>query len=209
MTFEQKFAESGYRPSGFDYQRLILALLVIFIHSFDISYGKAYLWNLPGVVSAAARLIVPMFFFLSGFLVTKSLESCGNILQYLWHRSVRIFPALSVEIFLSAVLLGGLVTTLPLQDYYSSAGFWGYFLNIVGYLHLNLPGVFADNPRPDMVNGQLWTVPPELICYLSLVLFTFIGLIRHRWLLLAFVVAAQLFLAVHYFITPFKFLHSV
>ncbi|ESQ81872.1 hypothetical protein AEAC466_20120 [Asticcacaulis sp. AC466] len=39
-----------------------------------------------------------------------------------------------------------------------------------GWLHFELPGVFANNPCPDMVNLSLWTLPFELACYVILVL---------------------------------------
>src|SRR5450631_4074754 len=45
-----------------------------------------------------------------------------------------------------------------------------------------LPGVFADNPLPLVVNGQLWTVPYELLCYAGLTGLVVIGVVRHRQL---------------------------
>ena len=29
-----------------------------------------------------------------------------------------------------------------------------------------LPGVFLDNPHPNVVNGSLWTLQPDFYCYL-------------------------------------------
>jgi peptidoglycan/LPS O-acetylase OafA/YrhL len=52
--------------------------------------------------------------------------------------------------------------------------------NIVGHVHFALPGVFANNPLPSIVNGQLWTIPFELYCYITLAAVTFIGLKRSR-----------------------------
>ena len=38
-------------------------------------------------------------------------------------------------------------------------------LNAVLVLVHPLPGVFASNPYPDVVNGALWTLPVEYACY--------------------------------------------
>ena len=46
--------------------------------------------------------------------------------------------------------------------------FYRYFGNIFGFVTYELPGVFTDNPVPALVNGNLWTLPPEFYCYLVL-----------------------------------------
>lgn len=126
-------------------------------------------------------LIVPMFFSLSGFLVASSLERCKSLISFLGLRCFRILPALSVEVVLSALLLGPLLTTLPLHDYFASPALHRYFLNVIGEIHYYLPGVFEQNPFTQ-VNGQLWTVPYELICYIVLAGLTVIGAYKNaRW----------------------------
>ncbi len=82
-------------------------------------------------------------------------------------RGLRIIPALSVEVIASALILGPLVTTYALSDYFSDSRFWSYFLNITGVIQYKLPGVFT-SLEDDTVNGSLWTVPSEMLCYLSL-----------------------------------------
>ena len=126
-----------------------------------------------------------MFFALSGFLVAGSLLRSRTVAMFLASRIIRIFPALSVEVLLSAVLLGPLFTSLTLAQYFRSHEFWGYWWNLVGHVHFRLPGVFDANPNPNVVNGQLWTVPYELYCYVLLALVTLIGGVRHRWIVVA------------------------
>ena len=104
-----------------------------------------------------------MFFALSGFLVASSLERCKTLFTFLGLRAIRILPALAVEIFISALIIGPLFTTEPAKAYFAAPEFHDYFLNILGDIHYHLPGVFAANPS-DAVNGQLWTVPYEMIC---------------------------------------------
>jgi len=55
-----------------------------------------------------------------------------------------------------------------------------YFLNVLGDIHYNLPGVFSNNPTPNLVNFQLWTVPFELYCYLAIAALSIVGVLRHR-----------------------------
>jgi peptidoglycan/LPS O-acetylase OafA/YrhL len=110
-------------------------------------------------------MILPMFFALSGFLVTGSLFRTRTLTEFIALRLLRLVPALAVEVTLSAVVLGALFTSLPIGQYFSDPAFWKYFLNIAGRIHYSLPGVFQDNPIP-IVNISLWTIPYELEWYL-------------------------------------------
>jgi peptidoglycan/LPS O-acetylase OafA/YrhL len=112
--------------------------------------------------------------------------------MFLGLRAIRIFPALLVEVVLSAFILGPLVTTLPPQLYFSDPLFFKYMLNAVGDVHFLLPGVFADNPWPHVVNGQLWTIPYELYCYAALAIIALLGLKKWRVLGPIFVVVVAL-----------------
>lgn len=155
------------RPSGFDYMRLLLALSVIAFHSIVTSYGMgAQKELLASAWRAPLATILPMFFALSGFLVAGSFERSKWLVSFLGLRVLRIVPALAVEVLISALILGSVFTILPLADYVSDPKFANYFLNILGHIQYELPGVFLDNPNPETVNGQLWTVPWELVCYI-------------------------------------------
>ena len=107
-----------------------------------------------------------MFFALSGFLVAGSAFRLRSVKQFMLFRLLRIVPALSVEVVLSAILLGPLLTSIALSDYLTSFGFYRYFGNIFGFVTFRLPGVFENNPVPSIVNINLWTLPAEFYCYL-------------------------------------------
>ena len=85
----------------------------------------------------------------------------------------------------SALILGPLLTVFTLRDYFASPLFHAYWLNIVGYIRFQLPGLFLDNPDPNMVNRQLWTIPVELKCYLAITGISLIGFSRKKWRMLA------------------------
>ena len=164
---EQQKAEG--LTTGFDYLRLGLSVAVLVWHSILLTAGPAAysgLWSGPFRFIPAA--ILPMFFALSGFLVTGSLMRT-NIHHFLALRAIRLVPALAVEVTLSALILGVAFTTMPLREYFTSSEFFRYFGNILGLVHFTLPGVFAQNTVPRVVNSQLWTVPFELECYAAIV----------------------------------------
>ncbi len=155
--------------TGFDYLRFILAIAVLVWHSCGhtqglIAAGEIAQWG----ASYVTCWILPMFFALSGFLVTSSLERTPSIVKFLWLRFIRIYPALCVEVILSALVLGVLATTAPLSEYFTDPVFYRYFLNAAGYIHYQLPGVFETNPLSGILNVSLWTVPYELECYATL-----------------------------------------
>ena len=143
------------------------------------------LWSGPFRFLVAA--ILPMFFALSGFLVTGSLVRT-RLHQFAALRVLRLVPALAVEVALSAMVLGSLFTTLPLRDYLTSPELGGYFGNILGLVHFTLPGVFEQNRVPRVVNSQLWTIPFELECYVSLAIVSLLMGLRHRRIFAALLV---------------------
>lgn len=187
MTLADQMVLTKGRSSGFDYLRLILALGIIGWHTQLISYGTDDSAWKP-VLGPFALLMVPMFFALSGFLVAGSLERSETLFGFLGLRVLRIMPALSVEVVLSALFLGPLLTTYTLQGYFADEVFYLYLLNVVGPIHDYLPGVFQDHPNTQ-VSGQLWTVPYEMGCYVLLSILAVSGIIRRRYLLLGFIVA--------------------
>ena len=172
-------------PAGFDYLRLVLSFGVLAFHCILVTQGdtgEKVVW--ASYWRALPAAILPMFFALSGFLVAGSVLR-STLPEFVAARVVRIVPALATEVALSALLLGLCVTTLPVADYLRSADLWRYFLNVIGWIHFKLPGVFASNPEPKYVNLSLWTIPYELECYVALIGATVIGLVRRSRMFVA------------------------
>ena len=128
------------------------------------------------VVWFGGYAILFVFFALSGFLITASALRLG-LSNFLINRSLRIFPALIVEIILSAFILGPIFTILPIGHYLSSTQTLQYFTNIIGLINYRLPGVFLDHPYK-FVNASLWTVPYEFGCYALMAGLIISGLLR-------------------------------
>lgn len=185
----------GFGP-GFDLVRIVLAFGVVAWHCVSVVYGGND-ETATGLIWPFIYAILPMFFALSGFLVTASALRLP-LREYILNRSFRIIPALAVDIFFFALVLGPIITTVSLGAYFSDPKFWLYFGNILGWVHYQLPGVFLDNPLSNVVNGALWTVPYEMLCYVVMSLMIWLGWISQwRLVLLSVLVITGTAAALH------------
>ena len=210
MTLEEALKQNRGVGPGFHMLRHLLSLVIVAHHCRAAIIGEqtvnTYEKGAALTTSVASHLtwgqllvefmrpglfaLVGMFFALSGFLVFGSAVRNSDIRVFFANRALRILPALTVEVTLSALVLGPLVTTLPLSDYFADPKFFSYFGNIVGHITFLLPGVFETNPWPDIVNANLWTLPPEFWCYFLMLLLMWTGaIVRHKWLTYAIVIA--------------------
>jgi peptidoglycan/LPS O-acetylase OafA/YrhL len=180
-SIEQQLTRfSGVGP-GFDHVRISLSLTILLWHSFSNSYGLGYAEKLaPFPVPPLLSALLPMFFGLSGFLVIGSALRTGNLGTFITFRILRILPALFTEIMISALLFGPLLTTLPLRAYFTNPTFFEYFGSLIGRVRFALPGLFANNPTPNLVNFALWTVGPEILCYAAMSMMILTGAYRNR-----------------------------
>jgi peptidoglycan/LPS O-acetylase OafA/YrhL len=168
--------------NNFDLLRLIAALAVIIGHSYAIAPQPPYQDGILTLLhfDYSGSLAVKFFFFLSGLLVTNSIITNPNIFHFLIKRIFRIFPGLLVCLLIAVLIIGPVFTELPLADYFSSANTWEYlqrnfFLKDIRY---RLTGVFTKSPWG--LNGALWTLFYEVICYMYLALFSLLHLLRNK-----------------------------
>ncbi len=143
-----------------------------------------------------------MFFALSGFLVAGSLDRAKNVFDFICLRLLRILPALWLVVILAALGLGPLVTSYSTGEYFSDSQFILYFLTFFGNVQNELPGVFENNTFPNIVNGQLWTIPLELSCYALLGFTALLGIYRRPTLFLAVFIAGQTAFGLRAFLVP-------
>jgi peptidoglycan/LPS O-acetylase OafA/YrhL len=162
--------------NSFDLLRLAAAVAVIFHHSrvlqglSPITLGRLDFGSLG----------VGVFFVISGYLVTASYGRSAGLGDYLRKRLLRIEPALIACLLLTALVFGAAATTLPLGEYFCSDQVWLYVLrNALLYpVTYDLPGVFAHNPYPAVVNGSLWSLRLEFTCYLGVAALAAAGQLR-------------------------------
>lgn len=192
----------GNRRNNFTLIRWILAWAVLYGHSYavqnDVSITdplSSYIFKGSTWIGAVA---VDGFFVISGFLVTASYCKRG-LLDYTISRLLRIIPALSVCVFLSVFILGGLLTSLPVMQYFSHSGTYDYLTNALGFITIkwNLPGVF-ESQRVGSVNGSLWTLNTEMVSYYLLAILGVFHVLKYRVVANIFFLGLLLFAFFHY-----------
>lgn len=173
------------RNNNLDLIRFVAALLVILCHAYPISRGQEYTDILGRITNGQihfGNLAVCIFFLYGGFLIGKSAERLKTASAYFKARILRLFPCLIVVTFLLVFLAGPCLTILPLGEYFSNRGTYQYLLNSVMVLTHNLPGVFEGNIYGQTVNGPLWTLPIEFLCYIMCFLVWKIGFLNEKWM---------------------------
>jgi peptidoglycan/LPS O-acetylase OafA/YrhL len=157
----------GSHANSLDLVRIFAALCVLYSHQYVmLGYQEpSFLgWQTFGGAG------VSIFFFLSGALVSESWIRDPNLTRFFARRALRIFPALIGVVFLLAFVVGPVMTTRTLTSYFSSSETWRYLATAILWIHHQLPGVFADHPFSESVNGSLWSLPLEFLCYVALAL---------------------------------------
>lgn len=170
--------------------RLLLATAVIISHAFPLSgrgddpFSRWALGqeNLGGVAVAG-------FFAISGYLIAKS-GTRNDIVQYLWARVLRIFPAFIAVLLVGAVVVGPIVWLMmgrPLETYLTRApgGPLTYLTDnwSLGITQYGILDVFASTTpygrmmHGSFLNGSLWTLAYEWFCYVMIGVLVLFGLL--------------------------------
>lgn len=163
------------RDNNFNILRILAALAVLITHSFALATGDPRSEPFRDALGMTIGLIaVDVFFITSGFLVTGSLLRRRSVIEFIWARVLRIFPALVVMLVITVFGMGLLVTTLSVEQYLTSEQVYSYFIHCATLFFgvaYDLPGVFTENPYKEAVNGSLWTMPYEVRVYAILLCF--------------------------------------
>jgi peptidoglycan/LPS O-acetylase OafA/YrhL len=148
-------AASVFRDN-FDLLRLLVALLVMARHcSVRLDLTRPAWWWFIDIFPG-----VPIFFVISGFLVSASYERSRSVRAFAESRARRIYPGLW-----ACVLLTVIVATVFGFDFLHPAGFaWGV-TQLAGLIYT--PHFLADFGS-GTYNGALWTIPVTLQFYVAL-----------------------------------------
>lgn len=146
--------------NNFDLLRLFAASQVAICHTVEVltpAWNGSFLIQLlklfPGV---------PIFFFISGYLISKSYENSKSLSNYSFNRAIRIFPALHLCVLFNVLLIAA-------TGYFAlaNAGFLDVALlyiaktTILQFYNPDFMRAFGDG----VLNGSLWTITVELQFY--------------------------------------------
>ena len=162
MNIKGRYSSELFKKNNFDLLRLIAASQVAVTHGIehlqvDALYPLAACLNfIPGV---------PIFFFLSGLLISAAWERDPDLKSFFGNRFYRIFPGLWLCVLLSVVVIALTAAMLNEDLPYRLLALWGI-----------MQATFLPQWNPEfldwfgigVVNGSLWTIPVELSFYLFL-----------------------------------------
>ncbi|MEN9523646.1 MAG: hypothetical protein RL065_2023, partial [Bacteroidota bacterium] len=102
---------------------MIGASTVVVNHAYPLLTGKVnhdWLEKLTGTLGTGT-FVLDIFFVISGYLITQSLLSKNNAVDFFRARCKRIFPALFASLILSVFVVGFLATQLSANEYFKNA----------------------------------------------------------------------------------------
>lgn len=159
---DKELSRNNKRVNNFTMIHIVAAVMVIAGHQFILMGGAS-----PQIMGTEiSALGVRVLFLVSGYLVSASFLRSKSVLKYTVKRLSRIYPPLVLCLIITVLFMR--IATSNLEFYWQSA--WIYFLNNLAMRpKFDLAGVFLDNPYAGAVNGSLWTLPIELLCYFLLI----------------------------------------
>lgn len=172
-------AYSG-RDNAFNFIRLFFALAVLVGHAHVLGFGDS--GDAFSIPIDLGGLAIAGFFALSGFLITRSGRRTP-FLRYWWHRILRIFPGFWVCLLVTAGVAG------PLLWYHRHGSLQGYLATFDGPLGYIRQNVTTDQRQMSIgdtlagapngaLNGSLWTLKYELVCYVLVAVLALIAVLR-------------------------------
>lgn len=162
--------------------RFIASIAVIFSHSYALSgdiVAEDIISRHTQARLSIGAVCVAMFFLCSGYLISKSVERTQNFISYMKARLKRLVPPLAFVIIITIVFCS-FITTVSKVEYFTSSKTLKYLLNSIMVINHELPGVFENNYYANAVNGSLWTIPVEFICYIVCYVFFKLGLLTKK-----------------------------
>jgi peptidoglycan/LPS O-acetylase OafA/YrhL len=183
-------SRASVRQNNFDLIRLAAASQVVLFHGLEhLGPAGAAHWTIGQALSWFPG--VPIFFVVSGFLVSLSLERSPSLVEYFRNRALRIFPALwaCLVVSLATIVAFG----MPMDVAPGTRGFiawWAAQMSVVQFYNPD----FLRGYGVGVLNGSLWTIPVELQFYVALPLL-YVALSRFASSRTAWLVTGSLALA--------------
>jgi peptidoglycan/LPS O-acetylase OafA/YrhL len=163
--------QNKFFRNNFDLIRLFAAFQVAFVHVFHIMEIET-----TGIISFILHMFylfpgVPIFFFISGFLISRSYENNSCLKEFFINRVLRLYPGLiaCVAFSIVVVMLSGYLQGKGVQWFELVA----LFLAKVTFFQFFNPE-FMRTYGDGVLNGSLWTITVEIQFYLLIPVVFFI-----------------------------------
>ncbi|MDQ1288320.1 MAG: hypothetical protein QG622_1885 [Actinomycetota bacterium] len=178
-TLRERF---NTRRNNLTVLRLSLATTVVVVHSQALRTATQ-----PSVVEAdLGQMAVDGFFILSGFLVTGSARRLNSVRRFLWHRALRVLPGfwacLMVTAFVAAPLVAMSQGRSPLSVFTGEDSAVGFVVSNAGLLikQWGISGLTTAATEPGAMNGSLWSLYYEGMCYVMVSCMILTGMVKGR-----------------------------
>lgn len=179
------------RDNALNFIRLLLAMAVIFWHTYPTS-GAIPSWPAAELGAWA----VNAFFALSGFLIAGSRLHL-KFWPYLGRRAARVFPAFWTVLVVTGFVFAPISTIFTGRAYRLDDGLNYVAQNSLLWLgELGVGETLRGIPHPDSWNGSLWTLFFEFGAYLAAGTLLSIRLVRRKLVWVSLAILAILSVAV-------------
>ena len=177
------------RHNSLNFIRLAFCLTILFSHAIVLG-GFGSEWILGDRTTIGVPTLYG-FFCLSGFLIAGSAEK-NSVPRYLWQRFLRIMPAYWFCLAFTAFIIGALAwlhqshaASCNISSCYYFIGHSGPFAYLyhnwlLGVNQFNIGSTPSGGPVPFFWNNSVWTLLPEVCCYLVLAGLASLRLLRRR-----------------------------
>ena len=135
-----------------------LAILLVIIYHYTTRYNTIF--DSEFVFSFSYGFLgVPLFFILSGFVISSTLERTQNIIHFIVNRIIRLFPTFWISSFF--IFFVYKISSANLINDRFNISINEFLINLT-----MIPNIFGSR----YLDGAFWSLPPELFFY------SFIGL---------------------------------
>lgn len=188
--------------NNFNLLRILAATGVLVSHAFPLSLGSDALEPFETVLKGEnlGRVCVFVFFAVSGFFISLSYAKQSNPMNFALARALRILPGLYFMLLatvgLAALVKVGVVDSVfwaAVPGYLASQATmdFGEWLGVAPSIS-GLPGVFEDNPLRNTINGSLWSLSQEVICYAGVLCCGLLGILKQKKLFAVLVIVCTM-----------------
>ena len=174
------------KGNAFDLMRLIMASFVIISHGYYLlGLDTVDIGVLCDNQTYLGEIGLLGFFSLSGYLISKSFIRSKDVFQFLVNRVLRIMPGFWGCLIITAFVIAPIiyissheVLSYRLRGDWSALGYvTSNFFTIIK--QPNIHDVLGSDDIPNL-NGSLWTLKFELLCYLLTLFIGALGVLQRK-----------------------------